>query len=108
MKYLSQQPEEFLIHPIAARLAGMVSTTCFPLLTAKRRVFFDNNQTYNIMTKYITRDKLADFVEKMWDAEIKVESVDVVDRDHYENLINEVKCSLLSPHDPGNTINMEG
>lgn len=79
------------------------------------------------MTKYITRDKLADFVEKMWDAGIKVdlkphissitlwsenlekmEHVDVVDKRSYENLINEVKCSLLSPHDPGNTMNMEG
>ena len=79
------------------------------------------------MTKYITRDKLADFVEKMWDAGIKVdlkpsissmtlwsedldkmEHVDVVDKRSYENLINEVKCSLLSPYDPGNTMNTEG
>jgi hypothetical protein len=79
------------------------------------------------MAKYITRDKLADFVEKMWDAGIRVdlrpsissitlwsedlekmEPVDVVDKESYENLINEVKCSLLSPHDPGNTMNMEG
>lgn len=79
------------------------------------------------MTKYITRDKLADFVEKMWDAGIKVdlkpsissmtlwskdlekmELVDVVDKRSYESLINEVKCSLLSPHDPGNTMNTEG
>ena len=78
------------------------------------------------MTKYITRDKLADFVEKMWDAGIKVDlkpsissmtlwsedlekmdHVDVVDKRSYENLIHEVKCSLLSPHDPGNTMNME-
>ena len=79
------------------------------------------------MTKYITRDKLADFVEKMWDAGIKVdlkpsissmtlwsedlekmEHVDVVGRMSYENLINEVKCSLLPPHDPGHTMNTEG
>lgn len=79
------------------------------------------------MTKYITRDKLADFVEKMWDAGIRVdikpsissmtlwsedlekmELVDVVDKRSYESLINEVKCSLLSPHDPGNTMNTEG
>jgi hypothetical protein len=79
------------------------------------------------MVKYITRDKLADFVEKMWDAGIKVdfkpsissmtlwskdlekmELVDVIDKSSYENLINEVKCSLLSPHDPGNTMNTEG
>ena len=79
------------------------------------------------MTKYITRDKLADFVEKMWDAGIrvdlkpdqssislwstdldKIEHVDVVDKRSYDNLINEVKCSLLRPHDPGHTINAEG
>ena len=77
--------------------------------------------------KYITRDKLADFVEKMWDAGIRVElkpsissitlwsenlekmeHVDVVGRRSYENLINEVKCSLLPPHDPGHTMNTEG
>lgn len=75
------------------------------------------------MIKYITKDKLADFVEKMWDAGIrcdlkpdqfsialwskdldKVAYVDVADKRSYENLINEVKCSLLRPHDPGNTI----
>ena len=79
------------------------------------------------MTKYITRDTLADFVEKMCDAGIKVdlkpsvssmtlwsedlekmEHVDVVDKRSYESLINEVKCSLLRPHDPGHTINAEG
>ena len=79
------------------------------------------------MTKYITRDKLADFVEKMWDAGIrvdlkpdqssislwstdldKIEHVDVVDKRSYDNLINEVKCSLLRPYDPGHTINAEG
>ena len=66
------------------------------------------------MTKYITRDKLADFVEKMWDAGIrfetkpenstitlwsrdlnKIEYVDVVDKKTYESLINEIKDSLL-------------
>ena len=76
------------------------------------------------MTKYITRDKLADFVEKMWDAGIRtelkpqgstmslwsddlktVEYVDVVDKRSYDNLIDEVKCSLLRPHDPGHTMN---
>ena len=75
------------------------------------------------MQNYITKDKLADFVEKMWDAGIKcdlkpdrfsitlwskdldkVEYVDVVDKRTYDNLVNEVKCSLLRPHDPGNTI----
>lgn len=79
------------------------------------------------MIKYITKDKLADFVEKMWDAGIrcdlkpdqfsialwskdldKTEYVDVADKRSYENLINEVKCSLLRPHDPGNIINTEG
>lgn len=79
------------------------------------------------MTKYITRDKLADFVEKMWDAGIKVdlkpkdstitlwsenfektEYVDVVDKRPYDNLINEIKSSILRPHDPGNTMNTEG
>lgn len=79
------------------------------------------------MQKYITRDKLADFVEKMWDAGIKVdlkpknstmtlwsedldkvEYVDVVDKRTYDSLVNEVKCSLLRPHDPGHTMNMEG
>lgn len=79
------------------------------------------------MTKYITRDKLADFVEKMWDAGIradirpkdstialwsedldKYEYVDVVDKRSYENLVNDVKRSLLRPHDPGNTMNTEG
>ena len=73
--------------------------------------------------KYITKDKLADFVEKMWDAGIKcdlkpkdsqitlwsddldkMEYVDVVDKRTYDNLVNELKCSLLRPHDPGNTI----
>lgn len=75
------------------------------------------------MQNYITKDKLADFVEKMWDAGIKcdlkpdrssitlwskdldkVEYVDVVDKRTYDNLVNEVKCSLLRPHDPGNII----
>lgn len=75
------------------------------------------------MQNYITKDKLADFVEKMWDAGIrcdlkpdqsyitlwskdldKAEYVDVVDKRTYDNLVNEVKCSLLRPHDPGNTI----
>lgn len=75
------------------------------------------------MQNYITKDKLADFVEKMWDSGIrcdlkpdqssitlwskdldKVEYVDVVDKRTYDNLVNEVKCSLLRPHDPGNTI----
>ena len=79
------------------------------------------------MAKYITRDKLADFVEKMWDAGIKVDLkpsissmtlwsedlekcdyVDVVDKRSYDSLINEVKCSLLRPHDPAHTTNMEG
>jgi hypothetical protein len=79
------------------------------------------------MTKNITIDKLADFVEKMWDVGIKVdlnpsissmtlwskdlkkmEHVDVVDTKSYENFINEVKCSLLPPHDPGHTMNTEG
>lgn len=79
------------------------------------------------MTKYITRDLLADFVEKMWDAGIKVdlkpsvssmtlwsedlekmEHVDVVDKRSYAGLINEVKSSLLRPHDPGHTMNTEG
>lgn len=87
----------------------------------------NNNQKHNIMTKYITRDKLADFVEKMWDAGIRtelkpqgstmslwsddlktVEYVDVVDKRSYDNLIDEVKCSLLRPHDPGHTMNTEG
>ena len=71
-------------------------------------------KNHNIMTKYITRDKLADFVEKMWDAGIRVETkpenstmalwsrdldkveyVDVVDKKTYESLINEIKDSLL-------------
>ena len=57
------------------------------------------------MSKYITRDKLADFVEKMWDAGMKVdlrpedstiavrdanyntEYVDVFDKQSYDNLI---------------------
>ena len=79
------------------------------------------------MQKYITRDKLVDFVEKMWDAGIivelkpkdstmtlwsedldKVEYVDVVDKRTYDSLVNEVKCSLLRPHDPGHTMNTEG
>lgn len=79
------------------------------------------------MRKYITRDKLADFVEKMWDAGIKcdvkpkdsqitlwsedhsiIEYVDVVSKKTYENLINEVKCSLLRPHDPEHVMNTEG
>ena len=34
----------------------------------------------------------------------KVEYVYVVDKRTYDNLVNEVKCSLLRPHDPGNTI----
>lgn len=79
------------------------------------------------MTKCITRDKLADFVEKMWDAGIradikpkestitlwsedldKYEYVDVIDKRTYDSLVNEVKCSLLRPHDPDNTMNTEG
>lgn len=79
------------------------------------------------MRKYITRDKLADFVEKMWDARIrtelnpkdsimslwsndldKVEYVDVVDKQSYDNLINELKCSLQRPLDPGHAMNTEG
>lgn len=70
------------------------------------------------MTKYITRDKLADFVEKMWDAGIRVELkpsissmtlwsedfdkcdyVDVVDKRSYDNLINEIKDSLLQTNE---------
>lgn len=79
------------------------------------------------MVKYITRDKLADFIEQMYNAGIKcdikpkesmislwsddfkkIEYVDIVDKRSYENLINELKVSLLKPHDPGNTINAEG
>ena len=31
------------------------------------------NQTNNHMEKYITREKLADFVMRMWDANIRVD-----------------------------------
>lgn len=121
------KPEEFLGHPIVARLAGMVPTTLVPSSQPRGGFFFTNNQNHNIMTKYITRDKLADFVEKMWDAGIKVdlkpkesmmtlwsedldkvEYVDVVDKRTYDSLVNEVKSSLLRPHDPGNIMNTEG
>lgn len=79
------------------------------------------------MTKYITRDKLADFVEQMYNAGIKcdikpkesqitlwsedlnkIEYVDVVDKRSYENLIHEVMCSLLQPYNPSHTINAKG
>lgn len=79
------------------------------------------------MRKYITRDRLADFIEQMYNAGIKcdlkpkdslitlwsddlekLEYVDIVDKRSYENLVNEIKVSLLRPHDPGHTINAEG
>lgn len=85
-----------------------------PTLRPRGGFFFDYFLKLNIMTKYITRDMLADFVEKMWDAGIRVETkpenstmtlwsrdldkieyVDVVDKKTYENLINEIKDSLL-------------
>jgi hypothetical protein len=85
-----------------------------PTLQPRGGFFFDYFLKLNIMTKYITRDELADFVEKMWDAGIRVETkpenstmtlwskdldkieyVDVVDKKTYENLINEIKDSLL-------------
>lgn len=71
------------------------------------------------MQKYITRDKLTDFVEKMWDAGIrcdlkpeqsaislwskdldKVEYVDVVSELSYDEMIRGIQCSLL-PKDNG-------
>ena len=117
-----------MYHPIAARLAGMVPTTSLsPPHNQEEGFSFDNNLNHNIMTKYITRDKLADFVEKMWDVGIrcdlrpnqstialwskdldKAECVDVVDKRTYDDLVNEVKCSLLPPHDSGHTMNTEG
>lgn len=79
------------------------------------------------MEKYVTRDKLTDFVEKMWDAGIRVdlkpkdssmalwsedldkcEYVDVVDKRTYDGLVNWAKCSLLRPHDSDHTMNKEG
>ena len=64
--------------------------------------------------KYITRDKLADFIEKMWESGIrcdlapyssqiklwskdldKVEYVDVVDKRTYDSLVSDIKNSLL-------------
>ena len=64
--------------------------------------------------KYITRDKLADFIEKMWESGIrcdldpygsqikvwsrdlyKVEYVDVFDKRTYDSLVSDIKSSLL-------------
>ena len=48
------------------------------------------------MGKYIKRDKLADFVEKMWDAGLRVESnpekgyLSVVDANYHTEYVNVV------------------
>ena len=67
-----------------------------------------------MVKKYITRDKLGDFLEKMWESGIKcdldphgstiklwskdldkVEYVDVVDKRTYDSLVSDIKSSLL-------------
>lgn len=76
------------------------------------------------MEKYITRDKLADFVEKMWDSGIrcdlkpnkheislwnddldKVDYVTVVEMSQYDNVVNEVRNKFLPKIDSAHTIN---
>lgn len=78
------------------------------------------------MQKYITRDKIADFVEKMWDAGIrcdlkpdqssitlwsrdleKVEYVDVVSKRTYDSLVDEVINSLGEKYDPSHITNVQ-
>lgn len=74
------------------------------------------------MEKFITKDKLADFITKMWDAGIrcdlkpgqssislwsedlsKVEYVDVVNQRSYDETIRSIQCSLLPIDDGINT-----
>ena len=76
------------------------------------------------MEKYITRDKLADFLEKMWDSGIrcdfqpkdnrisiwssdlnKVERVAVMDKRTYDSLIDELRNEFLPKEDPAHTMN---
>ena len=78
------------------------------------------------MQKYITRDKIADFVAKMWDAGIrcdlkpdqssislwsrdleKVEYVDVVSKRTYDSLVDEVINSLGEKYDPSHITNVQ-
>jgi hypothetical protein len=79
------------------------------------------------MEKIITKDKLADFVTKMWDAGIrsdlkpdqsevtlwsidfgKMEHVKVVSEQSYSELIRGIQCSLLPIDDGMNTCTQEG
>lgn len=79
------------------------------------------------MKKFITKDKLADFITKMWDAGIKcdlkpdqstitlwsndfdkMEYVTVISERSYSELVRGIQCSLL-PIDNGiNTCTQEG
>jgi hypothetical protein len=79
------------------------------------------------MEKFITKDKLADFITKMWDAGIKcdlkpdqsevtlwsidfgkMEHVKVVSEQSYSELIRGIQCSLLPIDDGMNTCTQEG
>lgn len=74
------------------------------------------------MQNFISRDQLADFVERMWDAGIKCdlkpstssitlwsedfekrEYVDVVSETSYSELVRGIQCSLLPKDDGINT-----
>jgi hypothetical protein len=74
------------------------------------------------MEKFITKDKLADFITKMWDAGIKcdlkpdlsevtlwssdfgkMECVKVISEKSYSELIRGIQCSLLPKDDGMNT-----
>lgn len=74
------------------------------------------------MQNFISRDQLADFLERMWDAGIrcdlkpgqssislwsedlsKVEYVDVVSQRSYDEMIRGIQCSLLPIDDGMNT-----
>ena len=54
----------------------------------------DITLTHNIMSKYITRDKLTDFVEKMWDAGMRVDLhpdknyITVTDSSYHSEYVN--------------------
>ena len=79
------------------------------------------------MENFITKDKLADFITKMWDAGIKcdlnpgqsrislfskdfdkVEHVTVVNERAYGELVRSIQCSLLPIDDGMNTCTQEG
>ena len=50
-----------------------LSFTLSGLPQPRETFFVDTNQKNNHMKKYITKDQLADFVIRMWDANIRVD-----------------------------------